>query len=241
MSRAEFHAETVDANWGWLYRVGGTAALIMLVLIPIQMIVFFVWTPPSAVIDWFTLFQKNRLAGLLAMDLLLIVDYVLTGLVFLAIYAVLRRTSQSFMAIALTLELVGVATYFASTTAFEMLSLSDQYAAATTDEQRAMFLAAGQTMLAIWQGTAFDVSYILSALAALIVAVVMLRSNIFSKVTAYVGIVASVLMFAPPTVGTIGVVFSLISLVPFVVWLILVARRLFQLGRPPTAVQDDSA
>ncbi|MDD5288875.1 MAG: DUF4386 family protein, partial [Dehalococcoidales bacterium] len=165
------------------------------------------------------------------LDLLLIVDYALMGLTFLALWAALRRASQSVMAIALTTELVGVATYFASTAAFEMLSLSNLYAVATTDADRSIFLAAGQTMLSIWQGTAFNVSYILGAIALLIVSVVMLRSHVFNKTTAYVGILASIMMFVPPTAGTIGVLFSLISLAPTVIWLILIARRLFQLGR----------
>src|SRR5215207_1798565 len=63
--------------WQTLHRVGGTAALAVLVLIPIQMVVFFLWPPPNTVIGWFTLFQDNALVGLLDMDLLLIVDYLL--------------------------------------------------------------------------------------------------------------------------------------------------------------------
>jgi hypothetical protein len=225
MSQSEYHT-----NWKSLYKVAGVAALIMVVFIPIQSIIFFVWPPPSTVIGWFTLFQNNRLLGLLDMDLLLIIDQVLMGLVLLALYAALKRASPSFMTIALTSGLVGIATYFASSTAFNMLSLSSQYAAATTNAQRAMFLAAGQATLTMWTGTAFDVSYILGGVALLIISAVMLRSNIFSKVTAYVGLVLSVTMFVPPTVGTIGLVFSLISLVPLMIWLILIARRLFQLG-----------
>jgi hypothetical protein len=121
------------------------------------------------------------------------------------------------------------ANYFASTVAFEMLTLSNQYARATTDAERSLFLAAGQAMLVTWQGTAFDVSYVLSALAVLIVSAVMLRSHhLFSKVTAYAGLSAGVLMSVPPTAGMIGVVFSLLSLVPLVVWLTLIARRLLR-------------
>lgn len=112
-----------------------------------------------------------------------------------------------------------------------MLSLSNQYSVATTDVERSTFLAAGQVMLETWQGTAFDVSYILGALAALIVSVVMLRSHVFGKVTAYAGILMGGAALVPPTVGTIGIILSLFSLVPLVVWLILIALRLFKLGR----------
>ncbi len=223
-------AETTASAWKPLYRVAAVAALIIVVFIPIQSIVFVVWPPPSTVIGWFTLFQHNRLLGLLDMDLLLIVDQVLMGLVLLAFYAALKRASPSLMAIALTAGLVGIAAYFASSTAFNMLSLSSQYAAATTAVQRAMFEASGQATLAIWQGTAFDVSYVLEGVALLIIAVVMLRSTLFSNATAYVGILMGVVMLVPPTVGTIGLLFSLGSLVPLEIWLILIARRLFQLG-----------
>ena len=141
------------------------------------MVVFFLWPPPNSVIGWFTLFQDNALVGLLDMDLLLIVDYLLLIGVFSALWASLRRANESLMAIALILQLVATATYLASTVAFEMLTLSNQYATATTEVERSIFLAAGQAMLATWQGTAFDVSYVLSGLAILIVSAVMLRSH----------------------------------------------------------------
>lgn len=225
------HAEADDSLWKSLYKVGAVAALTVLVLMSIQIVVLIVWPPPSTVIGWFNLFQTNKLVGLLDMDLLLIVDYALLGLVFLAFWTVLRRVNQSFMAIALVFELVGIATYFASTAAFEVLSLSNQYALAATDAERSVLLAVGQVMFAIWQGTAFNISYIISAIALLIVSVIMVRSSIFSKVTAYMGILASLLMFVPPTVGSIGVFLSLISLIPTAIWLILIARKFFQLSR----------
>lgn len=59
----------------------------------------------------------------------------------------------------------------------------------------------------------------------------MLRSSIFSKITGYVGIVTNVfaLGFYVPK---IGIVFGLISVLPFlIIWNILIARRFFQLGQ----------
>lgn len=108
------------------------------------------------------------------MDLLLIVDYILMLIVILSLWVVLRRTNESFMAIALILQIISVATYFSSTVAFEMLCLSNHYRAATTDAQRYTALTAGQAMLATWQRTAFDVSYILGAVTLLTVSYVML-------------------------------------------------------------------
>ena len=220
-----------DPTWRSLYKVGGVAALIVAVLTPIQVILFIGWPPPSSVIGYFTLFQNSRLLGLLDLDLLMIFDEVLMVPLLLALYVALRRSSQSFMLIATTLGLIAVALYCVSREAtFTMSALSDQYAAATTEAQRSIFLAAGQTMLAIYNGTAFDTYYILGAVGGLITAAVMLRSNTFSKVTAYVGLVMSALMLVPPTAGMPGLLLSLLSLVPMVLWLILITRRLLKLG-----------
>jgi hypothetical protein len=116
---------------------------------------------------------------------LLMVDYLLLIAVFSALWDSLRRANESLMAIALILQLVATATYFASIVAFDTLFLSNQYANATTEAERSMFLAAGETMLVTWQGTAFDISYVPSAFAILIVSAVMLRGHLFSKTTGY--------------------------------------------------------
>ncbi len=221
---------TSTSDWKKLYKVGGVAALLMFVLTLVQSFIFITNPPPSTVIDYFTLFQKNKILGLLDLDLLLIVINVLLILIYLALYVALSRFNKSYTAIALTLGLVGTTLFFASREAtFGMLSLSNQYSAATTDVQRATFLAAGQALLTIYNGTAFDLSYILGGVVILLFSIVMLQSNIFSNATAYVGIVMGVLMLVPPTVGMIGLLLSLISLIPTLIWLIPIARRLFQM------------
>jgi hypothetical protein len=67
------HAES-NTRWKCLYRIGGVAALVGVALIPIQIIIFVVWPPPTTVSDWFTLFQDNWLLGLLSLDLLYMLD-----------------------------------------------------------------------------------------------------------------------------------------------------------------------
>jgi hypothetical protein len=112
----------------------------------------------------------------------------------------------------------------------EMMHLSQQYAAATSDAQRTILLAAGETLRATFNGTAFHLSYNLFSLVLLIVPFVMLRSNIFSKLTAYVGIAAAILNWGL-YVPELGVTISAISVLPLAIWNILVARRLWQLAR----------
>jgi hypothetical protein len=223
--------ETADSHRHWLYRIAGAAALITVVIVLLEIIRFFVWPPPSTVVGWFALFQNNKLLGLLSFELLIVVSNVLAIPVYLAFYIALRRASVSFMAIATALGLVGIAAIFAARPIFEMLYLSDQYAAATTETQKAMFLAAGEAMLAIFNGTAAQVNYVLAAIALLTISVVMLRSSVFSKVTAYVGIITNVLALGF-YVPKIGIILALISVLPFlIIWNILIAGRFFQLGR----------
>lgn len=224
------NTETLNSAWKPLYRIGAIVALMMLVIIPIQGFIYFKWPPPTTVIDWFTLFQKKPFLGLLSLDFLYIINNVFMIFIYLAFYTSLKQTNKYAVVIALTFGLVGLAAFFPSNTAFEMLSLSNQYLTATTEAQKAMLLAAGQTMLVIFQGTAFNVYYILNAFALLIFAVVMLRSKIYSKVTAGWGILAGILMLIPSTAGQIGIIFSFASLVPWMVFSALFALRLLQLG-----------
>ena len=224
-------SQAIDSRWKGLCNAGGVAALSMLALMIVQIIVFAVWPPPTTVAGYFALFDRSWLLGLLSLDLLYIVDSVLLVLIYLALYVVLRRAGESSMLIAVVLGIVGIAAYFASNTAFEMLSLSNQYAAATTEAQGTAFLTAGQVMLETYKGTAFDIYYVLNTIVLFILAPVMLRSGLFSKVTAYLGLLAGILMIVPSSAGTLGLYFSLASLVPWAIWLVLVARRLLQFGR----------
>ena len=175
--------------------------------------------------------QAQPLLGLLSMDLLYILNNTILVLIYLALFFALRRSSETAVLIAMLLGTLGVAAYYASNTGFEMLALSGQYAGATSEAQRTALLGAGQALLAIYKGTAFDTYYVLNAAALLIFAVVMLRSKVFSKATGGVGLAAGILMLVPSTAGTLGLIFSLASLVPWAVFSVMVARRLFQMGR----------
>lgn len=220
---------TAGTNWNDLYKIGGWAAIIMLVLIPIQIIVFVISPPPASVEEFFALFQKNWLLGLLSLDLIYILNNILLSLIYLALYQALKQTHASLMTVALMLGLLGIAAYFASNPAFEMLSLSRQYAAANDATQQTILLAAGQSQLASFTGTAFDVYYVLNGVALLLLAWVMLHSPLFSNATAWWGLASGILMTIPSTAGMLSMVFALASLAPWMVFLVLVTRRLFTL------------
>ncbi len=220
-----------DARWNWLYKIGAGAAVMLVVFMPIQILVFFASPPPDSVSGWFTLFQANRFLGLLDMDLLLMVDQVLTMLLFLALYVALKETSESFMAVGLVLGLVSTVLFIASNTAFAMLSLSDLYSAAATEAQRAGLLAAGQAVMANYEGSAFQASYILGSVASIIISAVMLRSRVFGKAAAILGIVSNAIALGL-YVPQVGVYISIFSVVLMWGWILLIGLRFITFGRP---------
>lgn len=214
------------------------AFIAMLALTIIQIVIFILWPPPTTVDGFFTLFLENAFLGLLSMDLLYMINNTLLIIVYLGLYAALRRDGEAPALIALVLGLVGIAAYYASNTAFEMLSLSHQFAAATSDAQRAIFQAGGQVMLETYRGTAFDTYYVLNAIALLIFAWIMRRGTVFSKTANAWAWAAGILMIIPSTAGMVGLVFSLLSLIPWMVFCVLAAKRLFALAKSGTNPTD---
>lgn len=232
--------ETADPAYKRLYKLGGAAALIVAVLTLSEVIVFTIYPQPGTVSDWFMLFQNNRIIGLLDFWGLEVPMYVMFAIVFLALYVLLRKTNESRMAIALSFALLGIGIFLATNNPFSMLSLSNQYAAATTDAQRSTFLAAGQAMLANTNQRAvggFNMGLFLVSVAGLLVSSVMLRGNSFSRSTAWVGILAHALSLADylREALTSSAIATLLVVLPnalfLVIWYVLVGRRLYRLGR----------
>jgi hypothetical protein len=222
--------KSADDNFKLLNKIGAISSLFLVIIIIIQFIVFVVAPPPSGGAQaWFALFQKDKLLGLVSFELLMVVYTILSVFLSLALSLVLWRTNKSLIAIYLTITIVGVICFIASRPAFEMLSLSSQYATATTEIQKNTFLAAGESMLAIFHGTAFYVSYILGSIAGFIISIVMLQSKIFSKATAYTRIASSIFDFGL-FIPLIGLYISLFSVVFLLIFNIIVARKLYKLG-----------
>jgi len=229
-----------DSKWKKLYKVGGVGALIVGTLLLVEMIAYIATSAPSLAdaSGWFSLFHNNRLIGLVDFGILELYALVLFVPMFLALYAVLRRANESYMAIAAILAIVGIAVNFATSKLFSLLTLSDLYAAATTEAVKSQFLAAGQATLAVGALGGIGGSVeggIPLAVSGLIISVIMLRSNILGRAVGYLGILANgiglVMYFnaalAPAMAGSpfFGVFFLL-----SVIWFILIGRKLLQLN-----------
>jgi len=237
------------STWRPLGRIGGIAALLAALLFRRNMgaeVSLFVGVEaiPKSVADWYALLQGNPFISLAFLGVFDLVNYALVGLMFLALGAAFWQAHKSAAAMALASGLVGIAVSFAANVSLTMLSLSQQHAAATSEAQRAVLLAAGQAILAtdnplaIFPGTGAYVSLLLIALAGLLFSVVMLHSN---RTTAIVGLLASGCDLA------YCLTLALMPLLPvylfvavaglfWMIWHLLVARILFKLSRPSSAI-----
>jgi hypothetical protein len=98
-------------------------------------------------------------------------------------------------------------------------------------------LADGEAVIAsdMRHSTGAVMGGVLPQSAAVLISVVMLQSNVFSKVTAYVGILTHGLDLAHILVGFfapgLGVILLVIAGPLYLIWFPLVGRRLFQLGQ----------
>jgi hypothetical protein len=227
----ELRIERGYATWHSLYLIAGAAALAVVASLPVALYVFVAWPPPTSIADWFTFLQGNKLAAVVDLDLAMLIDQVLFVPIILALYVALRRVNEPLVLLGTAGGLIGGVLVIVSREATLALPmLSDQYAAATTEVQRSILLAAGQTLLTTFNGTAFSIGYVLIGLSGLLITGVMLRGSTFSKATACSGVAMYALGVIPPTIGTVGVVLSLMSLAPLVPFQILLARRFFQLA-----------
>jgi hypothetical protein len=157
----------------------------------------------------------------------------------LALFHLHRETNPSFAGLAAILFVLGTGIYISSNTVFSMLALSNQYALAS-ESQKPLLEAAGRALLA--QGADLTpgtfMGFLFSQIAGLMMAVVLLRDGIFSKVTAWLGVAGFAIMlvffsmaaFSPAEFNT-AIMISAPGGLLLLAYNILLARRLFRLAR----------
>jgi hypothetical protein len=225
----------IDPRWKTLFYIAALAAVYMIILIPIQGIVYIVSPPPSTVLGFFELFQESTLMGLINLDLLLTIDYVLVLFIYFVIFIVLSRREKSLSLIATILGCLSITLYIVSREAtFSMIALSNEYFGATTEMEQAATLAAGKMLLAVYNGSSFSISYVLGGFTMLLFSIAMLKDEVFEDSIPITGLIMGLLMLVPPTVGEIGVWISMVSLVPSLIWMILMSRWLLRTARTLT-------
>ncbi|MBP1464152.1 DUF4386 family protein [Candidatus Chloroploca sp. M-50] len=237
-----------EANWKSIYRLGAVAALLAVVFAVLEILITFVpggerVAPELLTVPlWFARLQANPLLELRNLGLINIFLTMFGVLLSFALFAAHRTVNPGWAGLALVIAAIGGAVFFATNRSFAMLALSNRYATATDDAQRAALVAAGEAMLAVGEshtpGT--FLAFALSLLASLLMAWVLLRGGIFSRASAYVGmlgfgflLVFEILSVFVPALFDVAMIFAMIGGIASIVWYFMVARRLFQLAKMP--------
>ena len=207
-------------NFRPLLRIAWYLGLAMLILIPIQIVVYIIAPPPATVTGLFELFQRNPFLGLISLDFLYLFNNIIIVVIYLALSVILYRERPSVVLLALILGLIGVACYYPSNPAFEMMNLSKQYFL-VQPEQQAIYLAAGEALMAGYSGTTFNAYYVLSTVCLLMFVWALFKSPQFKKSVGLWGLASGFFMIIPSSAGMLGMIFSLLSLIPWVVFVAL--------------------
>lgn len=229
MDTPRMNASTIDVADSWVYRLGGLAALtIGVAYIAIIILYSTVGAPPVGGEAWL-----SYLAGKTTTWWAIVAVSILTNFLFvpvaLSLYFALRHVNQimtligvAFIGLFVTLELaVNWASYAA------LIMLSQDYAAATNESQRAILVAAASYPSAVI-ASPLALVYAIGTLSFgfLVIGVVMLK-GVFSKLTAYVGIVTGALGIVAVAGISIAVILNAVSAT---IWLFLVGYRLYRLA-----------
>lgn len=229
---------TSNDSWKSLYKTGGVSALILLLYSLVTMLILVtIGGQPETAQEGFTMLQNNLLAGLLRLDMLMILIMPLYYPLFLGLYTTLKKVQIANTTLAVVLVFAGLTLALATPSAFSWLALSDKFAAATSEAQKTLLLAAGEAILAsdMWHGSGAITGGILLQIGALLMSVVMVQSQSFGKATAYVGIVTHgldllhilVSFFVPQA----GFMMMAVAGPLYLVWFPLLARDFFRLSQ----------
>ncbi len=236
-------AAVADLNLRGLYRLGGIAALLSIMLVLADTIISFgggdVNPEALTAIDWYTMFEGSRLMGLRMLGLINVISLTIGIPLYFCLYVTHRKEWEIFASLALILYLVGAAVYISNNAAVPMYVLSNKYALAVTNAQQALLAAAGEAIVA--KGADFTpgsfVGFFFTEIAGIAFSCIMLRGSVFGKAAAYSGILGFLLLtiFTVwltffPVLFEAAMVVAMIGGVSTMIWNVLVARRLLNLA-----------
>ncbi len=213
-----------DVKKAHVYSVARYVIFSMLALIVLQVLVFVLIPPPNSAEGFFELFVRSKFQGLLSLDFLYLINNALLIMVYFSLTLYLIKHKPLIALLALLIGAIGIASYYGSNPAFEFYFLSDRYIVASGLEKERL-IANGELLLATYIGTSFISYYILNAISLYIYSIAFLLAKPAHKTIGIWGLISAVLMSVPSSFGVVGMVFALTSLIPWVVFCLLIAKQ----------------
>jgi len=224
-------AAVIDPADAPLLRVGGVSALLVglgyLVIFPLYAKV---GAPPSGGGELWLHYLAGKTTIWWAILWLSVVTDLLFVPVGLALFASLKHMNRSAMLVATTCVMLFVAMDLSITWSHyaSLLTLSERYAAAATDRERATYIAAAEYASAIF-GSRLFIVYAIGVLSSgiLLVGVVMLR-GVFNRVPAYLALATGILGIASLSGWGVAIILNAVCAT---LWLLFTGAGLWRLGR----------
>jgi hypothetical protein len=224
--------DAVEPDGRWLYRVGGSAALLLgagyVAIFPLYA---HAGAPPTGAggETWLEYFKGKATVWWAIVALSVLTDLLFVPLA-LSLYAALKRVNRGAMQVAtaliglfVVLDLAVTWTHFST-----LITLSGRYAAAGGDVERATYVAAATGASAVLGSRLFLVyAIVILSLAILLIGTVMLKTA-FGRVTAYLGIATGALGVV--SLGGSGVTI-IMNAVFATVWMFFVGYKLIGFAR----------
>jgi hypothetical protein len=236
--------ENMEKQWKSIYTLGGIVTIIALTGVLLDLIIGNITggnllALPQTSIDRFAQFHDSTFLGLYNLDLLNIIIQMVLIPAYFALFAVHRNVNKAYRLLALLVFLFGSVIMVANNTALPMLELSNKYYSTTIESQKALYAAAGESLLA--QGAhgspGIFLGFFIPNIANLIMSFVMLKGRIFSKTNSWLGVIGSVLMMLyvilvnfGTRVENMATAFAMPGGLLLMTWMILFTIKLFKLG-----------
>lgn len=150
---------------------------------------------PEAAIDRFNQLQTNPWLGLYYLDVLNMVTSILMIPVFLSMVMIQRKTNKGILYLSMFVFIIGTTIFINNNAGLAMLGLSKKYMTALAS-QKDFIIAAGESLLikgAHGSMGAF-IGFVLSMVATMLMSISMIQSNIFGKITGWIGLGGSSLL-----------------------------------------------
>ena len=117
----------MDVDYRPLFKLTNFLIIIMLLIIPLQIIIFSLYPPPNTVEGFFELYKSNVFLGLLSLDFLYLINNTIMIIIYLSLFVALYKDSPLTVLIAFILGIVGLVCYYGSNPSFEYSILAESF------------------------------------------------------------------------------------------------------------------
>jgi hypothetical protein len=237
MSAQEMMVNAVDQDGNWLYQVGGISAIVFGIAYFVIIALYVpMGAPPSGAEAWLAYIAGNTTAWWAILGLSVLTDFLLIP-VALSLYLALKEINRNAMLVATAFVGLFVVLDLALTwtNCASLIALSGSYAAAANEAQRAIFVAAANYPAAVMDSNILFVYNSFTLAAGILITGLVMQKGIFSRSTAYLGVLTGILGIVSVASSFFADSFSSVTIIIASVlttaWVLFVGYRLYRLGR----------